>query len=326
MMRLASSRELSFEPASLWKFSKNRLLELVMNQGYHSQQQRLKMRAHKDWVTAGSGKHLSRWNAEYLKRIYEFFTFKGAVVFDPFSGHTSSIIPFLMKRRYIGIELNSERYHSQLKHLDFFAGLNDREGLVDLHLGDSRDFKVGDGVDAIITDPPFFTLERYDKEDSRNLSNIQDPKQWAIEVVRGIEPSAVNLRDGGFLIVKISDLKLQGKVLPLKKLLLDQILSSVNNVEFEQEICIESNPAKRHPLYSQAIAKGRCLSTFESLLIFRNYTNTQEYDLKVINSRPLVKDVYPSKNKLFWRKEAGKVCWITRSLDIEFRKSGIFLG
>ena len=82
------------------------------------------------------------------------------------------------------------------------------------------------------------------------------------------------------------------------------------------------SPAKRHALYTQAIVNLNCLKTHEYCLVFRkkdDKNNMIKKNNDINYNRPLVKDIHPNKDRLFW---VDKKDWIdekfntsTNSLD-----------
>ena len=89
------------------------------------------------------------------------------------------------------------------------------------------------------------------------------------------------------------------------------------HLTYHDEIILEMSPAKRHPLYTQAITNLNCLKTHEYCLVFRKETNKEDL-IKRNNdinwNRPLVKDVYKHTDRLFWAQ--GKRDWIDEKLGI----------
>ena len=91
---------------------------------------------------------------------------------------------------------------------------------------------------------------------------------------------------------------------------------------FHDEIILEMSPAKRHALYTQAIVNLNCLKTHEYCLVFRKKDDKDNMIKKnndINYNRPLVKDIHPNKERLFW---VDKKDWIdekfntsTNSLD-----------
>jgi len=76
-------------------------LEKICDSNYKKDQ--LKKSYGKNWVVSGAGKYLSSWNKEYHKRIIEFWSKEFDIILDPFAGHSSSFLPFLMNRNFIFI-------------------------------------------------------------------------------------------------------------------------------------------------------------------------------------------------------------------------------
>ena len=83
------------------------------------------------------------------------------------------------------------------------------------------------------------------------------------------------------------------------------------NLDYHDEIILEMSPAKRHPLYVQAITNLNCLKTHEYCLVFRKPDDKDKLidrNNDINWNRPLVKDIYGNKEDLFWAD--GKRDWI----------------
>ena len=122
------------------------------------------------------------------------------------------------------------------------------------------------------------------------------------------------LKPGGFFAVVLANFRIDGKLYDFcgdTKDILKQKL------DFHDEIILEMSPAKRHPLYTQAITNLNCLKTHEYCLVFRKENNKEDL-IKRNNdinwNRPLVKDIYRNKNRLFWSE--GKKDWLDEKLGI----------
>ena len=75
------------------------------------------------------------------------------------------------------------------------------------------------------------------------------------------------------------------------------------------------SPAKRHALYSQTITNLHCLKSHEYCLVFRK-EDTKENIIDKNNdinyNRPLVKDLHPNRETLFW---VDKKDWINEMFN-----------
>jgi len=311
--------ELSFEPKSLWNYKKNNILENICDTSYKSDQL---SKVKTDWVKAGTGGYLSGWNKEYHKRIVEFWTSKNDIILDPFAGHSSSFIPFLMHRNFVGFEITKKRFEIQTKHITKLKSQFKRDVKINL-INDSSeymdDYVKDNSVDCVITDPPFWNLEKYEKPvNGTQLSDLSDKNNFDKIFKLIIQKSINKLKESGFIIVKIANFRRNGHYLNLK----DEWTHFIEEmgVTLVDEIILELSPVKRHPLYNQAITNLNCLKVHEFLLVFRKSSN-KENDIKTNNtinySRPLVESIYDNEKRLFWSEKRNKIDWITESLNKE---------
>jgi len=177
-----------------------------------------------------------------------------------------------------------------------------------------------DSVDCIITDPPFWDLEKYEGPvNGTQLSDLSNKLKFD-DMFKLIMKKSVNkLKVGGFMIVKIANFRKKGKFINMK----DEWTQYIEEfgVDFIDEIILELSPVKRHPLYNQAITKMNMLKIHEYLIVFRKPVNNEmliEHDNFINYNRPLVKNIYENENRLFWSKNRNKIDWITEKLKNEY--------
>jgi len=309
-MRKQREYELSFEPKSIWNYVYNNTLEELCDTNYKKNQLR---KAGDDWVKAGAAGYLSSWNKEYLKRIIEFWTAPYDLILDPFAGHSSAFIPYLLKRNFIGFEITKERYEIQKAHLEKLMQLYPNNSQINL-INDSSEnllnYVTPKTVDCVITDPPFWNLEKYGS--AVNGVQLSDLKFDAFhDKLKQIFLDAYKvLKEGKFFIVKVANFRRNKKFIALKDKWA-QILTDIG-LEQHDEIVLELPPSKRHPLYIQAITNLNMLKVHEYLLVFRKGSEDTNVNDHINHNRPLVTNIYAEKyDSLFWSAKKGKIDWIT---------------
>ena len=317
--------ELSFEPKSLWDYKRNDVIEAICNTAYKEEQL---SKGKEDWIKAGSGGYLSGWNKEYHKRIVEFWTTEHDTILDPFAGHSSSFVPFLLNRNFIGFEITEKRFNIQKDHLEKLKAQFSRDADIVL-INDSSEYMdkyiEDNSVDCVITDPPFWNLEKYEPPvNGTQLSDLSDKSKFDTMFKKIIQKSVNKVKAGGFIIVKIANFRRKGKYLNLK----DEWVHFIEDmgVDLVDEIILELSPVKRHPLYGQAITNLNCLKVHEFLLVFRKENNVEsniEINNRINYSRPLVSDIYEHEERLFWSATRNKIDWITEKLKKELEKSKV---
>ena len=305
--------EVSYEPKSFWEYGRGNNMDNLVDD--------LKSYDHvkvesKDFIKSGRGSFLSKFNSEYAKRIIEMWSKEDDVIVDPFAGRSSRpLVSTLMGRNYVGFDVINdnlieakEQYETLGKErkLGKLSLINASSETIDNHLPD-------DVADMIMTCPPYFNIEKYDSADGQ-LTDIKKYEDFLRIYKTILEKSIKILKPGCFFVVVLANFRIDGKLYDFCGDTKD-ILKK--HLTFHDEIILEMSPAKRHPLYTQAITNLNCLKTHEYCLVFRKKTNKEDL-IKRNNdinwNRPLVKDVYHNKDRLFWAE--GKKNWIDEKLGI----------
>ena len=304
-MNINKQYEFTFEPKSLWYYENNKILENTCDNNYGKE-------TIDNRIGAGRGTFMSGWNKEFHKRLVEYYICENEIIFDPFAGHSSSFIPYLLNRNFVGFEITKERYDIQLKHLEGLKNKFNNNVNVNLINDSSENINLYNikSVDCIITDPPFWNVEKYGTPVSgTQLSDINQYKEFLNKLTFILSKSIDILRDNGFLILKLADFRKDGVFYDLSGDMVNQLKDKITLVD---KIVLELNPSKRHPLYIQAITNKNMLKVHEFVLIFRKITNNINDDNDRINQkRPKVSDIYENETELFWSTKRGKIDYIT---------------
>jgi len=317
-MKKQGEFELSFEPKSIWSYKRNNVLENICDTNYKKSTDK----SNGNWMKAGNGTFFSGWNKEYQKRIIELWSPTNGSILDPFAGHSSAFIPFLMYRDFYGFEITKERFNIQNDHIKLLQDNFTRTNSIQLYNDSSEymDKYIKDAtIDCVVTDPPFWNLEKYEEPvNGTQLSDLSDKTKFDDMFKLIIQKSINKLKPSGFIIVKIANFRRKGVYLNLK----DEWVKFIETmgVELVDEIILELSPVKRHPLYNQAITNLNCLKIHEFLIVFRKKQDKETDDdmNNTINfSRPLVSDIYDDEERLFWSETRNKIDWITEGLKKE---------
>jgi DNA modification methylase len=312
-MRKQKHYELSFEPKSIWEYKTNTISDQIIEDPISKKS--YQKSKEKDWINIGSGGYLSKFVTEYAKRIIEFFTKKGDLIIDPFAGRTRGLITTILERNYIGYEVIKEnieimqQQYNELKK-QFKMGklklINKSSEYID---------ELNEQADLIFTCPPYWDVEKYKSVDNQ-LSDYKTYEEFLNKYEEILLKSADKLKEGKFFVIVVADFRKNGKFYDFST---DTIKILTKKLDIWDKIIFEMSPAKRHPLYIQAITNLNMLKTHEYCLVFRKRTN-KEKEVEINNeinfNRPLVKDIYKNKDILFWSKEKGKIDWI----DEKFKK------
>jgi DNA modification methylase len=305
--------ELSYEPKSFWEYSRGNSIDKLVNDIKSFDYKNIK--GHDDFITSGRGSFLSKFNSEYAKRIIEMWSKEGDDIVDPFSGRSSRpLVSTLMGRNYVGFDVikdnlqEAEEQYNTLKKersLGKLKLIHSSSEHIDKHLQDSS-------ADMIMTCPPYFNIEKYESVDGQ-LTDIRTYEEFLKTYKVILEKSIKILKPGCFFVMVLANFR-DGK---LRDFCSDTKDILKKHLTYHDEIILEMSPAKRHPLYTQAITNLNCLKTHEYCLVFRKETNKEDL-IKRNNdinwNRPLVKDVYRNKDRLFWAE--GKKDWLDEKLGI----------
>ncbi len=307
--------EFSYEPKSFWEYNRGNNIDKLVDD--------LKSYDHnkvdsKDFIKHGRGSFLSKFNSEYAKRIIEMWSKEGDDIVDPFAGRSSRpLVSTLMGRNYVGfdvVENNLQEAKDQYdilktgRQLGKLKLINSSSEYIDEHLH-------GGVADMIMTCPPYFNIEQYESVDGQ-LTDIKLYEEFLQTYKIILDKCGHILKSGCFFVVVLANFRIDGKFYDFCGDTKD-ILKKQKLLTYHDEIILEMSPAKRHPLYTQAITNLNCLKTHEYCLVFRKENNKEDL-IKRNNdinwNRPLVKDIYRNKNRLFWAE--GKKDWIDEKLGI----------
>lgn len=311
--------ELSYEPKSYWEYSRGNNIDKLVNDiksyDYNAE------KTHEDFIKSGRGSFLSKFNSEYAKRIIEMWSKEDDFIVDPFAGRSSRpLVSTLLGRNYVGFDVikdnlqEAEEQYNILKKersLGKLKLIHNSSEDIDKHLHDNV-------ADMIMTCPPYYNIEKYDSVDGQ-LTDIKTYEKFLETYKIILEKSIKILKPSCFFVVVLANFRIDGKLYDFcsdtKNILKEHLI-------FHDEIILEMSPAKRHALYTQAIVNLNCLKTHEYCLVFRKKDDKDNMIKKnndINYNRPLVKDIHPNKERLFW---VDKKDWIdekfntsTNSLD-----------
>jgi len=307
-MRESSLREVSFPPMSYWKYTRNSNLDKLVNDS-----ESYDFNPATNFMKEGRGSFLSKFNTEYAKRIIEYWTKEGDTIIDPFAGRTSRpIISTLLGRNYIGFDVIKNNLNDAQQQYDVLSKKHDVGKLQLIHSSSEYiDTYIKDKADMVFTCPPYFTLEKYDSCDGQ-LTDINKYEDFLKIYSIILQKSAKLVKPGGFMVVVIANFRSNGKFIDFRG---DTAAILKESLTYFDEIILEMSPAKREPLYSQAVTNLNILKTHEYALVFRNELPKEEQDefnYKLNSFRPTVQEIH-GREKLFWK---DKPDWI----DIKFQQ------
>jgi len=311
--------ELSYEPKSYWEYSRgnniDKLVDDIKSYDYNAE------KTHENFIKSGRGSFLSKFNSEYAKRIIEMWSKKGDGIVDPFAGRSSRpLVSTLLERNYVGFDVIKDNLQEAEEQYNILKNERSLGKLKLIHKSSEHiDEFLPEGVaDMIMTCPPYYNIEKYKSVDGQ-LTDIKTYEEFLETYKIILEKSIKILKPSCFFVVVLANFRIDGK--------LYDFCSDTKNIlkehlKFHDEIILEMSPAKRHALYTQAIVNLNCLKTHEYCLVFRkkdDKNNMIKKNNDINYNRPLVKDIHPNKDRLFW---VDKKDWIdekfntsTNSLD-----------
>tara|TARA_Y100000034_G_scaffold135468_1_gene207510 strand:- start:428 stop:1309 length:882 start_codon:yes stop_codon:yes gene_type:complete len=244
---------LGFEPKSFWNFTlkgdniKDEIAKVSLREDIEN-----------NWMKVGK-KSYSKFNTNYSKRLIKYFTNTGDIILDPFAGRTRAIVCKNMKRKYYGFEIGKESFEQISK-----SDLNDS---VKIFNDDSFNIDKYDipYVDMIFTCPPYWNREVYENVDGE-LSHKSSYQSFLNKLFMIFEKSLTYLKQGGFFVVVVSDFSKDKELYPFHSDIINYFKGKLKYYTF---VILEMSPAKRHPLYFQAILHRKFLTTSEFALVFR---------------------------------------------------------
>ncbi len=121
----------------------------------------------------------SYFNPYLAKVVYQSYSQKGDLVFDPFASTIRPYMAVQTERRYIGCEIRKEEVDKINKILSPFSFLFGDNVKV-IHK-DCREFESEEQFDLVFTCPPYWNHEKY-SDLPNDLSNINDYKSFLCEM------------------------------------------------------------------------------------------------------------------------------------------------
>jgi len=120
-------------------------------------------------------------NPEHSRWFLEFYSKPGDLVLDNFCGRGTNIITAaFLGRRVVGYDLSPQNLEAirstVLEHTDIAAAELKLHHACGVELSEYSD--ETDKFDLILNDPPFYDAERYENEDERDLSNLDNIDEY----------------------------------------------------------------------------------------------------------------------------------------------------
>ena len=213
---------------------------------------------------------LSEFNPTVAKNIISFWSEKGDIILDPFSGRTRALVSYAMDREYIGFEVSKDVTNYMEKRFE------------ELNLTNKEDFKVQiinddcinvnnyieQEVDLIFSCPPYWDLERYESCQGQ-LSDIKNLKEFMTELGTRLNESIKYLKKGKYIAMVIGDFRKKGQYITLQKELLNEMQKN-EDIKLHDIIIIQNIPFATSAFYfGGSKHKKQTAKSHEYLLIWQ---------------------------------------------------------
>lgn len=180
--------------------------------------------------------HPAKFPESLARQFVEFFTKRGALVFDPMCGTGSALVAAVQAgRRAVGVELNPDFARLAAQRVATAVAAADLPpDTAHVIQADARDLAALDlpPIDYCLTSPPYWDMLRrkgYETQARRrqeglpltysdapsDLGNIADYEQFVDEVCRIYERLYGLLRPGAYLTVVVKNVKKDNRMYPL---------------------------------------------------------------------------------------------------------------
>jgi len=202
----------------------------------------------KELRTSSGIQAVSNFRPTAARAIYDNYAGDG-VVWDMSCGYGGRLLGALSSKRvkrYIGTEPD-EVTHKGLLNISRNLG-NETE--IEIHKMGSEDFKPPAlSIDLCFTSPPYYNTEKYSDSMTQSYMKYPEKQKWLIGfLMKTISNCVYGLKDGGYLIINISNVRSYPKltedfmtkvneIFPNLKLkeMVDYTLSSINKVGHKRE-------------------------------------------------------------------------------------------
>ncbi len=154
------------------------------------------------------------------KALVDTYCPVGGVVLDPCAGYGGRLLGAVLSKaspRYVGYEPSTEtfgnltRLHQWVS--SFFPQVKDK---VTIHPDPAEEAVFPEGVDVVLTSPPYWKREVYADEPTQSSAKYGDYSEWLERFWFKILSQSVSvLKPGGWLLVNVDDFSLGGRKYPL---------------------------------------------------------------------------------------------------------------
>src|SRR6056297_2442261 len=214
---------------------------------------------------------LSEFNPTVAKNIISFWSNKGDLIYDPFSGRTRAIVSYAMDRMYIGCEVSEDVIHYMNDKFDELNLFEQEDFDVDIIHDDCLNinkYYPDTEVDLVFSCPPYWNLEKYESCPGQ-LSDISDYNNFLDELKIRLDKSINLLKKDGYMCLVVGDFRKNGEYITFHSNLI-QKMSSNKNIKLHDVVVIQNIPFGTAAFYFGARRKHKYTAkAHEYLLVWK---------------------------------------------------------
>lgn len=186
------------------------------------------------------------WAKSLITTVYGgYISDANLLILDMSAGWGDRLITAIsMNAKYIGFDPNIKLKDGHDRIIKLFGNSTDhRIRYEPFESANLEDFHHK--VDIVFTSPPFFDLEVYSDDSTQSINRYPNSRDWVNNfLIKSLDKSWDTLKDGGYLILHISDLR----DLPLCEIVYNH-MKSVTRSKFEGIIGVSGTKGKASPVW-----------------------------------------------------------------------------
>lgn len=170
------------------------------------------------------GSYRGNWSPYVPRNLILKYSDKGDLVLDQFvGGGTTAIESALLKREFIGVDINQKAINLTKKYISELNATNESK----IYLGDAKqlDFIGSSTIDLICCHPPYSNIIKYSDDLKEDISRL-DIDDFYISMKAVARESFRVLKNGKIMAFLVADIRRKGIIVPLAFRTLDIFLSA----------------------------------------------------------------------------------------------------
>jgi DNA modification methylase len=152
--------------------------------------------------------HPARFIPELPERYIQLFSHRGETILDPFCGSgTTNVVAKILGRSSIGVDINPRSAEMAARRVAAASSEDSSHHLI--ANADSKnltDLIPSDGIDLVVTSPPYFDVVDYMHDDPEQIGNIEDYAEFLGSMKSVFDGCYDCLKPSGYMVVNTQDL------------------------------------------------------------------------------------------------------------------------